>query len=412
MLIRCSECDLQVSDKAIACPHCGCPLQPDTKQKPTRKYNRRRRLPNGFGQISEIKGRNLRNPFRAMVTVGKNENGRPICKPLTPQSFFPTYNDAYAALVEYNKNPYELAKSMTVKELYERWSESHFKKLTADSSIRTIESAWSYCSAIYDMNVSDLRARHVKGCMNEGTAIVKGVEKSVPVSVRRRIKSLFNNMMDYALEYELIDKNYARNFNTSDEVTKSDRKVKKEHIPFTDKEMEILWEHVDNMLYVDVVLIQAYSGWRPRELGRLKLEEVDLKKWTFAGGMKTDAGQDRIVPIHSRVRHLVERKYNQAKSLGSEYLINCIDAKDDENNLYMDYDKYRARFARIRKNLKLDPNHRTHDPRMHFVTMAKKYKVDEYAIKYMVGHAITDITEKVYTRRDVEWLKEEIEKIK
>lgn len=49
---------------------------------------------------------------------------------------------------------------------------------------------------------------------------------------------------------------------------------------------------------------------------------------------------------------------------------------------------------------------------MHFVTMAKKYGVDEYAIKYIVGHVINDITEKVYTKREIEWLKTEIEKIK
>lgn len=56
--------------------------------------------------------------------------------------------------------------------------------------------------------------------------------------------------------------------------------------------------------------------------------------------------------------------------------------------------------------------HRPHDGRKHFVTMAKKYGVDEYAIKYMVGHKISDITEKVYTQREFEWLKDEIEKIK
>ena len=44
-------------------------------------------------------------------------------------------------------------------------------------------------------------------------------------------------------------------------------------------------------------------------------------------------------------------------------------------------------------------------------TMAKKYKVDEYALKYMIGHKIEDITEKVYTQRDAGWLKEELEKI-
>ena len=87
MLIKCPECELQVSDKAVSCPHCGYPMQTSTKsRKPRNKNNKRRRLPNGFGQISEIKNRNLRNPFRAMVSVGKSENGRPICKPLKPES--------------------------------------------------------------------------------------------------------------------------------------------------------------------------------------------------------------------------------------------------------------------------------------------------------------------------------------
>ena len=94
MLIKCPECELQVSDKAVSCPHCGYPMQSSAKsRKPRNKNNKRRRLPNGFGQISEIKNRNLRNPFRAMVSVGKAENGRPICKPLKPESYFPTYND-------------------------------------------------------------------------------------------------------------------------------------------------------------------------------------------------------------------------------------------------------------------------------------------------------------------------------
>ena len=120
MLTQCPECELPVSDKANACPHCGYPLKPSEKIKRPRKSNKRRRLPNGFGQISEIKNRNLRNPFRAMVTVGKTSNGRPICKPLKPESYFATYNDAYAALVEYNKNPYDLGTAITMQELYDK----------------------------------------------------------------------------------------------------------------------------------------------------------------------------------------------------------------------------------------------------------------------------------------------------
>ena len=114
MLIQCPECELQVSDKASSCPHCGYPMKPSVKRKPRSKNNKRRRLPNGFGQISEIKNRNLRNPFRAMVTVGKTPEGKPICKPLKPESYFHTYNDAYAALVEYSKNTYDLGPAITV----------------------------------------------------------------------------------------------------------------------------------------------------------------------------------------------------------------------------------------------------------------------------------------------------------
>lgn len=411
MLIKCPECELQVSDKAPACPHCGYPMKPTVKRKPHAKNNKRRRLPNGFGQISEIKNRNLRNPFRAMVTVGKTPDGKPISKPLKPESYFPTYNDAYAALVEYNKNPYDLEPSITIKELYEKWSEEYFKTLKADGSIRGVESAWAYCSAVYGMRVMDVRARHIKGCMEEGTATVRGKEQHPSASMKNKIKSLFNLMLDYALEYELVDRNYSRTFNLTEETIKEIQTVRQEHIPFSEEEMGRLWAHVDDKRFVDVMLIQCYSGWRPQELGLLELENVDLENWTFQGGMKTDAGMDRVVPIHSKIRPLVERKYKEAVVFGSKYLFNCMDGRSGKPTL-MTYQRYQKGFGMVRDELKLNPEHRPHDGRKHFVTAAKKAGVDEYAIKYMVGHKISDITEKVYTQREFEWLKTEIEKIK
>ena len=410
MLIKCPECELQVSDKASTCPHCGFPIQPNIKpRKPRNKNNKRRRLPNGFGQISEIKNRNLRNPFRAMISVGKDTNGRPICKPLKPESYFPTYNDAYAALVEYNKNPYDLEPSITVKELYERWLPEHEKTI---KSTRALESAWSYCTAVYDMRVRDLRARHVKGCMEEGTSTYRGQTRTPSASMKNQIKSLFNLMLDYALEYELVDRNYSRTFNLSEETIKEIVTVKQEHIPFTDEEMDLLWQHVDDKMMVDVLLIQCYSGWRPQEIGLLELKDVDLENWTFSGGMKTDAGTGRVVPIHSRIRHLVERKYKEAQEMGSLYLFNYVNPNARLKSTALTYARYQKGFGMIRDELKLNPEHRPHDGRKHFVTMAKKYGIDEYAIKYMVGHKISDITEKVYTQREFEWLKTEIEKIK
>lgn len=414
MLIKCPECQLQASDKAIQCPHCGFPLVPSSKSilksKTTKKKHMR--LPNGFGQISELKGRNLRNPYRVLITVGKDANGKPIQRALKPTAYFRTYNEAYEALVEYHKNPYDLDDDINVLELYERWSESYFKTLKADSSIRTITAAWLYCGSLYRMRAKDVRAHHLKSCIEEGTATINGEVRKPTAGVKSRMKSLFNLLFDYAVEYEITDRNYARTFSLSDEIISEKEALHKSHIPFTDGEIKTLWEHVDDVPITDLILIQCYSGWRPQELITLRLENINLDDWTFTGGMKTDAGTNRTVPIHERIRPLIKKNYQEAVELGSEYLFNCTDAHTHRSKLEYTYEKYSYRFTKTLSAIGINEQHRPHDPRCHFITMAKKYQVDEYAIKYMVGHAILDITEKVYTKRSIDWLKEEISKIK
>ena len=43
MLIKCKECELQVSDKAISCPHCGYPINIAAKS-PVKRTKKRMRL--------------------------------------------------------------------------------------------------------------------------------------------------------------------------------------------------------------------------------------------------------------------------------------------------------------------------------------------------------------------------------
>lgn len=415
-LIKCPECELQVSDKAISCPHCGYPINnidsiPKGKGKAKPK---RRRLPNGFGSITELKKQNLRNPFWARVCVGKTPYGKPILKPLKPKSMFHTYNEAYQALVEYNKNPYDLDTSMTISELYDKWTDFYFKGKN-ESSKRTISSAWAYCSSVYNTRAKDIRARHIKGCMEEGYRIStqgkKKGEKIFPTAgTKSRIKSLFNLMLDYALEYEIVDKNYARTFDISSDIVKEKEEAKRSHIPFTEEEMQVLWDNVDKVKYVDWILMQCYMGWRPQELATLRLDEINLDEWYMQAGMKTDAGKQRLVPIHSKVRDLLLKNYEFAESIGSEYLLNDK-GQTHAGSWKLTYDKYANRFQKAIDELKLNTDHRPHDPRKTFITRCKKAGVDEYALKEMVGHSIKDITESTYTVRDIEWLRKDIEKI-
>lgn len=415
-LMKCPECELQVSDKAISCPHCGYPLKdPDQLKGRGKARPKHRRLPNGFGSITELKGRNLRNPFWARVCVGKSAYGKPILKSLKPKAYFRTYNDAYAALCEYNKNPYDLDNDMTIYELYDKWTDVYLKN-ASDTYARTISSAWAYCSSVYDMRAKDLRARHIKGCMECGYRIeTRGKRKGEKIypsaTTKTKIKSLFNIMLDYALEFEIVDRNYSRTFDVSDDIVKEASQSKRGHIPFTDSELKILWDHVNSVKFADWVIIQCYMGWRPQELATLRLDEVNLDKWYMQAGMKTDAGKQRIVPIHSKIRELVKQNYDFALSIGSEYLFNDK-GQTHAGSWAVTYDKYANRFKKVIDQLQLNPDHRAHDPRNTFITNAKKAKMDEYAIKAMVGHSIQDITESAYTLRDLEWLRKDIEKLK
>lgn len=410
MLITCKECNLPVSDKALACPHCGYPLKTDVKPRVRTHKKSHNRLPNGFGQITEIKGKNLRKPFRAMITVGKSETGRPICKLLKPESYFATYNEAYAALVKYNQNPYDLDKDLTMKGLYDVWSKSHFEMIKGQS-ISWIPRAWLYCNQIYTMKVRDVRTRHVKGCVEKGVIVVDGKEKRPPKTFEKNIKSLLNMMFDYAVEYELTDRNYARTFALSKETSKEIEKNKKNHISFSSDEMKILWSNVSTDERVQMIIIQCYTGLRPQELCLVTINNVNLEEKYFIAGMKTEAGENRRIPIHSAIFSFVEKWYKEAKEIGSDYLFNLPERRYKTLS-GLNYQVYRRIFDEIISKYNLNPLHRPHDPRKQFATMGKKFGMDEYAIKMIIGHSIDDITEKVYTDRDPAWLSSEIEKIR
>lgn len=402
MLTLCPECALQVSDKADFCPHCGYPFrQSKPKYKRTSKH---KKLPNGFGQITEIKDKKLRNPFRVMVTTGHDEKGQPIQKTLKPKGYFKTYNEAYSALVEYNKNPYDLNNILTVKNLYEKWLPIYSKTLKCEGSIRSVTSSWAYCSSVYDVPLRQLRPRHIKFCIEEGTAIVKGEKKSTSPSTKKHIKSLFNMMLDYAVEYELTDKNVARLFSLSEEVEEDIEGNRIEHIAFTPEELSVLWKNTGNQI-VDMILVQCYMGWRPSEITSISIDKVDLYKNIIVGGIKSPAGIDRSVPIHSLVKDIVSKYYSIAVESLSRNLF-CYKGEA------MTYAQYRIEFNNVITELGLKTKHRPHDGRKTYITMAKFYKIDEYAIKKIVGHEISDITEKIYTERPQSWLNEETEKIK
>lgn len=385
MLINCPECELMVSDKAYSCPHCGYPFRPAQKRRETAK---RKRLPNGFGQISEIKGKNLRKPYRVMVPAGKSPEGRPISKLLSPIAYFKTYNEAYMALVEYNKAPYDVTRDVTFSEFYKIWYDYYSPKVKNPATLRQYKSSYSHLTALYKYKLSELRSYHIRDAIEKA---------DVSNQLKDKMKALCNMMLDLALERELIVRNYARDFKLGIS-READAPI---HKAFTNDEMRWLWENI-NSPTIFAVIMQCYGGWRPDEVLSIKWSDIDFEQNIIKGGSKTKAGKDRLVPIHPCLIPLLQNKYNEKGE--HDYLIWGI-GREKDPAVKIRYDSYRDSFHRLM------PSHKPHDGRVQFTTMAKEYNMDEYAIKYIIGHQIKDLTERVYTKRNLEWLRNEISKI-
>lgn len=253
------------------------------------------------------------------------------------------------------------------------------------SSVRTVQAAYNYCTPLYKMRMKDIRVEHLEGTIRDA---------DVGSATKGRIKSLFNMMYRYAMKHEIVQKDYAQLCNTVKREP-----PEKEVIPFTLEEISLLWENINEVPFVDMILIGIYSGWRPQELATLKTVDIDLEANTMKGAMKTDAGKNRVVPFHPIIRPLIEKRFSPE----NEFLFND---ENGQQGTYMTYDKYRNRFIKVMKRLKL-----THETRHTFITKAKECHMDEYILKIIVGHAITDITEKTYTHRTMAQLQKEICKI-
>lgn len=347
------------------------------------------RLPNGYGSVYKLSG-SRRKPWMVRKTkeITYDEETKKSKQLYDILGYYETKAKALQALAKYNDDPYDLhVDSITFSEMYDRWSEEHFKGIVP-SAIRTWKSAYNHSKPLHKLKMKDIRVVNLEETITN--ADVGGTTKT-------RMKSLFNLMYRFALKHDIVDKDYAALCNSVKNET-----PKKENKPFAKKEIELLW---NNLLFpfVDMVLIGIYSGWRPQELSILKTADIDLENKTMFGGIKTEAGRNRYVPIHPLILPLVTDRYDK----GKEYLFND---EDGQQGTYMTYDKYRNRFNKIKSKFKMQ--HHPHETRHTFITLAKNAGMDEYILKLIVGHAIEDITEKIYTHRTMEQLQEEINKIK
>lgn len=346
------------------------------------------KLPNKYGIIEKLSG-NRRNPYRVRKTIGWDENG--VQKRQTI-GYFETRQQALQALALFNENPYNIdAKKITVKELHQKWQDEKYPKISKKTH-QVYNMCWNYCQDIKDIPFVDIRLTHLQ-------AIVDGMGDKW--SAKKAFKIMWHQMYDYAIKHDIDIKKYSEYIDIGKKTTKLVR------IPFEEEEIDTLWDNVDRMDFIDTILILIYTGLRISELLDIKIENVHIDKEYMIGGLKTEAGINRVIPLHKRIIPLIQRYYNKAVKTGCKYLIVNSLGKQ------MKYSNYRReKWDIMMEQLEFSKKHKPHDTRHTFATRMDRTPANKLCIKRIMGHASTDITDKVYTHKDIEELIEAVNYLK
>lgn len=342
------------------------------------------KLPNGYGSIQKLSG-NRRKPYIVRKTVGYDENGVQIRKIV---GYFETRTKALQELALFNENPYDIdVRKITVSELHAKWQDEKYPKI-AYKTTKVYDMCWNYCKDIQDLPFVDVKINHLQ-------AIVDSMGEKW--SAKKAFKILWHQMYDYAIKNDMNVRKYSEYIDIGKKTTKLER------IPFEQWEIDKFWENVARMDFIDCILILIYTGMRVGELLDIKIENVHLEEKYMRGGSKTEAGKDRVIPLHNRILPLVKKWYDDAIKVGSEYLIFNHEYKQ---MLYWNF--YHEKFEKIIEQLEMDKKHRPHDTRHTFATMMDRTPANKLCIKRILGHASKDITDKVYTHKDIEELIEAV----
>lgn len=335
------------------------------------------KLPNGFGSVVNL-GKKRRRPWAARLTIGWNDRKKQIYKYL---SYHEKRKDALAALIEYNKNPYDVDRaSVTFAEVFEAWSSRKFSEL-GPHSVRNYKSIYRKCADLYEIPFRDIKTAHLQ-------AVVDANKNLAHVTL---LKVLFGQLYGHALKNDICEKDYSQFV----EIPTKEKKVEK--VPFSSAEVATLWKHKDEQ-FVDLVLILLYTGMRISELIEMKIENIFIDEQYMVGGVKTAAGKNRIIPIHADIMPLIMAQYSPNK----KYLFQSVRGNKLQYNYFA-----AKKFAPLMERLGM--SHTLHETRHTFISQADRVGLNGTILKKIVGHANGDITVH-YTHKDITEILEEIKK--
>ena len=361
------------------------------------------RLKNGFGSIRHLSG-NRTNPYAVFApSTYRDERGYQIYDKAL--AYCPTWEVAFSVLLSFHTGQFKkdeicpnLLKEVdhsqltpvvnkilsvlniggiegeTFAQVYDKfmeWKFSENNRKLSKSAQASYKTAFKNCSALHDKVFTSLKTVDLQKVVDD--CPLKHASKEL-------IVNLLKQMYKYADIHELVEKDYSTHVSIKTE--NDDIKG----VPFTADDIKKLWANSDNPVCANI-LIMIYSGLR---ISEYESAEINLKEGYFFGGVKTDAGKNRYVPIHSAITPLI--KQNPKRLNGASGV-------------------FRLAMYEILEQLSIE-KHTPHDCRHTFAMLCDENGVKETDKKFIMGHAFQDVSNAVYGHRTLGYLKEQIELIK
>lgn len=330
------------------------------------------RNPNGYGSVTKLSG-NRRKPW--VVREGLSGRQKPI-------GYAQTKEEGLILLANYNSNPWDLdGDKITLQELFGLWLEKRAIKL-GKSNQAALKSAYSHCSQLGRIRYNQIKSYQMQDCIDSC---------GCGYSTQGAIKNLWGHLDRFAMELDIVTKRYS-DLLTSAPTPETSRRI------FTDEEVAKVWKNQDKE-WVDSILFFLYTGFRLSEALDLKISDIDLVNGTMTGGTKTAAGKNRIVPIHSKIMGIIQKRIERSST---SYLF-----EEYGKNLYPQL--YRPIWIKLMDNLQMQ--HTPHECRHTFRSRLDSAGANKVCIDRIMGHKSQGTGERVYTHKTIEELKLNIELI-
>ena len=312
----CTKCKYEMPETFSFCPMCGKAV--------AKKERKKRRRANGEGSVIP-RGKS----YSIRITTGWTiKDGRAVQK-FAEKGGFKTQKAAMEylpTLREEALRPHSSYEKITFEELYDKLMERHAKRVTK-STLQCYTSAHKYFSDIYNLPFADLNTEDWQLCIDDCPHGIR---------TKQNMKALGTLMYKLAAELRVFGVNTETNFASLVWLPPDDSESRK---PFTLEELgKIKAATAAGIHGADWILAMCYTGFRPSEFLALKKSDFDAEHWTLRGGAKTDAGKNRLVPVHPILRPIIAKRM----LMPGEYLFSHYADKPTPINTFRQTDFYPA----------------------------------------------------------------------